>query len=88
MSNYSDSDSTPELRLAAAIDQFPCDDADSLPEWKAYTPILLIEKGTYGTWWLTLHENKAEAIDYNQNQEYPEDWDILALVNLNTGEEV
>ena len=48
---------------------------------------LLVEQSTYdGSIHFSLHENKEGAAFYHDTQEYPEDWAIKALVDLDSGE--
>lgn len=48
---------------------------------------LLIERSAYdASRFLTIHATPREAAEYHDTQEYPEDWGIVALVDLDTGE--
>ena len=50
---------------------------------------LLIEQSTIdGRHWTTAHSTLHEAVSYNLNGEYPEDWAILGVFDLDSGEQV
>jgi len=50
-------------------------------------PFLLIERSVYdASLFVTVHESLAEAADYHDVQEYPDDWTIEYVLDLDTGE--
>lgn len=54
---------------------------DDIPQW------LLVEANRYdSTYCLSVHASRRDAADYHDNQEYPEDWSIKVLVDLDTDE--
>lgn len=49
---------------------------------------VLVEESTYGNGkWITLHETPTDAGSYHDSSEYPHDYDIKALIDLDTGDE-
>lgn len=49
----------------------------------------LVEESRYDcTGFLTFHETIADALAYNENQDHPDDWNVAAVIDLTTGEEV
>lgn len=50
---------------------------------------LLIEKNRGGspTWWLTTHASRTLAVRYVEGQEYPADYEVMALYDLWNGQE-
>ena len=50
-------------------------------------PFVLIEASIYdGGHWLTRWVSLDAAADYHDGQEYPDDWDIVEVVDLSTGD--
>jgi hypothetical protein len=48
---------------------------------------LLVERSFYnGSFWLSTHPSAQEAADRHDRQESPEDWPVVVLVDLNTGD--
>lgn len=85
-----------ESRIAAintVVDGRPIYDQDGLlggigaENW-TLQPLryLLVEKSRYdGELYLTTWDGPADAADYHDNQECPEDWNVESLVDLDTG---
>jgi hypothetical protein len=68
-------------------------DRDSVPmiaydvDWSTER-FVLVEDSTYGNGlYITVHATPSDAGDYHDNSEYPQDYNIQALIDLDTGEE-
>lgn len=75
--------------LREFMDRYPGDYddlTDGLPADTYFVFLLIEESIRTSQYWLSLHESPAEAADYHINQEYAEDWKILDLVDLRSGE--
>lgn len=76
-------------RLLDLIEQFPPIDPDytmSLLDGTEYPKFLLIETSRYdGTFWLTAWDTPDDAASYHDCQDYPEDFNIHGLYDLDTG---
>ena len=63
-------------------------DGEVNPDWELDRTCryLLVERSRYdGSHWLSSHASMANAADYHDGQEYPEDWNIVGLYDLETG---
>jgi hypothetical protein len=49
---------------------------------------MLVEENTHGGYWLTTGNDPAHLLEYQVEQEYAEEWEIVTLVDLTTGDEV
>lgn len=52
---------------------------------------LLIERSSHGgdpSYCFTTHDEPIDAIDYHDSQEYPGDWDIDEIIDLDTGDSI
>jgi hypothetical protein len=49
--------------------------------------VVLVEEGSDGSYYVTLHLSLQDAADYHDTQEYPEESPIKELVVLDTGEQ-
>ncbi len=73
--------------------QFPNEwsDPDSVPDPDLLTEhqrYVLVERSVHdSSVWVTLAETLEAAGEYHDTQEYPEDWPIVGLWDLDTGEE-
>jgi hypothetical protein len=79
-------------RLAPLIERFPLQDpaqfADPVAELAAAGRFLLVEQSRYDArHFLSSHASPEQAAAYRDGQEYPEDWEIVTLVDLDTGHE-
>ena len=79
-------------RLAALVERFPLQDpaqfADPVADLAAAGRFLLVEQSRYDALrFLSAHADTEEAAAYRDGQEYPEDWAVVTLVDLDTGEE-
>lgn len=79
-------------RLAALIERFPLQDpaqfADPVADLAAAGRFLLVEQSRYDPrHFLSAHADPGEAAAYRDGQEYPGDWEVRTLVDLDTGEE-
>lgn len=73
-------------RLAELVATYPPSDPDAL---SADPVFVLVERSIYdGSYYLTGHDSAAGAANYHDSQEYAEDWTIVKLVDLTTGEEL
>lgn len=63
------------------------EDPGATPHVTKVLKYLLIEISRYdGNAWVTDYATLAEAAEYRDTQEYPEDWNVEALYDLDTGE--
>jgi hypothetical protein len=77
-------------RLAELVAKYPPQDPGALPddvgEGEPEHRFLLVERTHYdGLHYLTTHETPEDAADYHDGQEYPDDWSIVELIDLDTG---
>lgn len=77
--------------LAEAIEQARAD--YYLPMLDDETPVehdgdgrfVLLERGHYGTTWVTFHDTPEDAASYSLGQEYSEDWAPEVILDRLTG---
>ena len=80
------------LRAAELIERYPLQDpaqfADAAAELAAAGRFVLVELAHRhdGRHWLSGHASPDDAARYHDGQEYAEDWLILTLVDLDTGD--
>lgn len=77
-------------RLAELVKRYPPQDPGALPDdvssGEPEHRYLLVEQTHYdGGHYLTTHAAPEDAADYHDGQEYPDDWTIIELVDLDTG---
>ncbi|MFN2506244.1 MAG: hypothetical protein ABR540_18865 [Acidimicrobiales bacterium] len=79
-------------RVAQLIERFPLQDpaqfADPVADLACAGRFLLVEQSRYDArHFLSAHDSPEQAADYWETQEYPSDWEIVTLVDLDDGAE-
>lgn len=78
-------------RLTDILDEYPTDSQEEAPTVESLDDsndrIILIEKNNRsGYYWLTIWLTPHDAVDYHFSSEYPGDYDIVDIIDLDTGE--
>ena len=78
-------------RVAELVERHPLQDpaqfGDPVAELAAAGRFLLVEKSRYDALhFLSAHDSPEQAAEYVDGQEYPDDWKIVTLVDLDTGD--
>lgn len=74
--------------IAEYVDNLHGDDG-GLDTWDGETTVgfILVEQANSdGGYWITQHDNPQSAADYHDMQEYAEDYEIVELIDIATGE--
>lgn len=83
-------DEVPATKFDEVIDEYGHnlhgDGEEGLAGLDRNKPYILIEENVRGGYWLTSFDTPERAADYHDNQEYGEEWTIVELVNVETGE--
>lgn len=85
---------TPAQILAAVYDRYEITDAEvennDFPTDSTPSGVVLVEKNRLSAppFYVTDHASAADAVAYHDDQESAEDWDILEIIDLTTGEPI
>lgn len=75
---------TRDERLAALLAEYPPSDPASLPD--DVPPYVLIEQSVFdGSYFVTAHRAPKHAAHYIDHQEEPQDWQVVTLVDIESG---
>jgi hypothetical protein len=88
-----DTEEVPAGRFDELLDEYGADPHDraDVADWQLdrEAKYLLVERNLRaGGHWLSSHDSPATAADYHDRQEYAEEWEIVCLVDLESGEEL
>jgi hypothetical protein len=69
------------------VDEYPPQDTWDREDLDTLDQFCLIELSRYGGYWISTHASRTAAAAAHDGQEYVEDWDVVALVDLDSGDE-